>query len=134
MLRLLPQRDPWLQEINEKIVELASDKPRGSDLYNAFSLAARLASGAIETGAELQHLAGINPRALKDALNFWHRLRDYNGNAALNCMGGNQTLAEALVTFQLMRSRSEDQEGDRKPVQTSAKDPARMPAAKGGRP
>lgn len=132
--RILRGPDPQLQSINEKIAGLASVKPGGADLYDTFSRAARLAGEAIEAAAELQHVPGINPRALRDALNFWHRLRDYNGTAALNCVGGNQTLAEAMVTFHLMRRRSEAQESNRKPVQTSAKDhPAKIPAARGGR-
>jgi len=63
-------------------------------------------------------------RALQDARNFWHRVQDYNGTAALNCVGGNQTLAEAVITLDLLRNSAEGQE-PRKPVQTSVSQDAK---------
>lgn len=116
-VRTLQPRDPQLQCINEKIARLASRKP-AENLYHVFSLAAQVAGDAIEAAEELGQVAGIDARALQDARNFWHRVRDYNGTAALNCVGGNQTLADALITLHLLRNRAEDEE-PRKPVQTS---------------
>jgi hypothetical protein len=116
-LRPLRQRDPQLQCINEKIATLASRKPI-ENLYRVFSRAAQVAGDAIEATAELGQLSDIDRRAHRDALNFWHRVRDFNGTAALNCVGGNQTLPEALITLRLLRNRAADEE-PRKPVQAS---------------
>jgi hypothetical protein len=101
-----PRQSPQLRCLNDKISRLAGTKPYG-DFYHVFSLAARLAGNALEAAQELQELPGIDVHAFDPAHTFWHRLRDYNGAAALNCAGGNQTLAEALVTYRLLRSIGE---------------------------
>ena len=94
---------PQLECVNQKIADLVMSKPHGQ-VRGVFALAAHLAGEAIEVATELQHLPGIDAKALRDPLNFWHRVRDYTGTAALNCAGGNQTLAEALITFQFLRN------------------------------
>ena len=92
--------------VNQKIAELITRNPQGN-VRDVFALAAHLAGEAIEAATELQQMPGIDVEGFRDALNFWHRVRDYNGTAALNCVGGNQTLAEALITFRLLRSIGE---------------------------
>jgi hypothetical protein len=42
-----------------------------------------VAGDAIEAATELQQMPGIDVEAFRDALNFWHRVRDYTGTAAL---------------------------------------------------
>jgi len=100
-LQIVRHRDPQTQALNEKIARLAAVNPWG-DVYAAFALAAHLATEAIEAAAVLQHQHGAEDFA--PTLEFWHRLRDYAGTAALNCAGGNQTLAEALVTLQFLQN------------------------------
>lgn len=102
-LRIIYRRDPQLQCVNEKIAALAAVKPWG-DVYLAFSLAAHLATEAIEAAKELQQLPGASVQALQPTLEFWYRARDYNYAAALAVAGGNQSLAEALVTFRFLQN------------------------------
>jgi DNA invertase Pin-like site-specific DNA recombinase len=101
-----PRQSPQLRCLNEKISRLAGSKPYG-DFYHVFSLAARLAGDALEATQELQLMPGIDIRAFDPASAFWHRVRDYSAAAALNCVGGDQTLAEALVTYRLLMSIGE---------------------------
>jgi hypothetical protein len=54
-LTLVPRRNPQLHCVNEKIAGLAAVKPWG-DLYAAFSLAAHLATEAIEATEELRQM------------------------------------------------------------------------------
>jgi hypothetical protein len=102
-LQALPRRDLQLQCLNEKIARLAAVKP-WNDIYCCFSLTAQLAGEAIEAAEELQQMPGTDRRTFEPVLSFWHRVRDYNYAAALAVAGGNQTLAEALVTFRLLQS------------------------------
>lgn len=102
-LQIVHRRDPQTQAVNEKIARLAAVKPWG-DVYAAFSLAAHLATEAIEAVEELQQLPGASVGALQPTLQFWYRTRDYNHAAALAVAGGNQTLAEALVTFRFLQN------------------------------
>jgi hypothetical protein len=81
-----------VQCVNEKIAALVAVKPLGG-VYAAFSVAAHLATEAIEAAEELQEMPGVDIRAFQCTLDFWHRVRDYNHAAALACAGGNQTLA-----------------------------------------
>jgi hypothetical protein len=106
MILVPPRPSPQLRCLNEKISRLAGTKPYG-DFYHVFSLAARLAGDALEAAQELQLMPGIDVQTFGGALQFWHCVRDYNGAAALNCVGGNQALAEALVTYRLLRSIGE---------------------------
>jgi hypothetical protein len=102
-LQIVPRRDPQLQCVNEKIARLAAVKPWG-DVYAAFSLAAQLAAEAIEAAQELQQLPGASVEVLQPTLEFWRRARDYNNAAALAMAGGNQSLAQALVTFRFLQN------------------------------
>ena len=102
-LWIVPRRDPQLQCVNQKIATLAGVKPWG-DVCTAFSLAAQLATEAIEAAKELQQLPGASVQALKPTVEFWYRARDYNHAAALAVAGGNQSLAEALVTFRFLQN------------------------------
>jgi len=52
--RILVRPDPQLQTINEKIAGLASVKPSGTDLYDTFSRAARLAGELREEQAAMR--------------------------------------------------------------------------------
>jgi hypothetical protein len=107
-LTLVPRRNPQLHCVNEKIAGLAGVKP-WCDPYAAFSLAAHLATEAIEATEELRQMPGVEVRAFQPAADFWHRVRDFNHAAALACAGGNQTLAEALVTFRFLNNCGGDQ-------------------------
>jgi len=61
-LTLVPRRNPQLHCVNEKIAGLAAVKP-WCDLYAAFSLAAHLATEAIEATEELRQMPGVEVRA-----------------------------------------------------------------------
>jgi hypothetical protein len=92
--------------VNEKISRLAAVKPYG-DVYAAFSMAAHLAREAIQAVTELKQMPGVDPKEFQPVIDFWHRLEDLNRVAALDCAGGNQSLAEALVSFRLLRNLEE---------------------------
>jgi hypothetical protein len=96
-------RTPQLRCLNEKISRLAAIRP-WADVYRSFSIAAQLAGDAVNAAEELQQMPGVNQQVLVPALAFWYRVRDFNHVAALNVVGGNQDLAEALVTFRLLQS------------------------------
>lgn len=89
-----PRQIPQLQTTNENIAKLAAVEPYG-DLYSTFALAAQLASEAIAAAKELQQMPEIDRHAFD---------QECNRLAALDCAGGNQSLAEALVTFRLFRN------------------------------
>jgi hypothetical protein len=91
-----------LQCINEKIAALAAKKPTG-DIYASFSLVAHLATEAIRVATELEKIPGVDAEQLKPVIAFWYSVGDCARVAALNCAGGCQTLAEALVTFRLLQ-------------------------------
>ena len=95
--------DPQLRSVNGKIAGLTALKP-WADIYAAFSLVAQLAAEAIDAAEELQQMPGATVDILEPALDFWCRVRDVNYAAAMACAGGNQTLAEALVTFRFLRN------------------------------
>lgn len=97
-----PVRVPQLQLMNERIARLAALKP-WNDIYRSFSVAAQLASDAVTAAEELQQRPGASSEAIAPVLSFWYRARDYNYAAALAVAGGNQNLAEALVTFRLLQ-------------------------------
>lgn len=54
-------------------------------------------------------MPGTNIRDFQPTLDRWREVRDYNHAAALAIAGGNQTLAEALVTFRLLQGLSSAQ-------------------------
>ena len=94
--------------VNKKIANLS----RANDIYGVFALSGRLARQAVDAALELKKLPGIDAEQIEPVLNFWYRLSDYARTAALNCAGGNQTLAEALITLQFLEAAtSEVQDG-----------------------
>lgn len=93
------QRCRQLTLVNEKISRLAQAHPKTS-AYTVFMEAARLARRATEIAVDLSDVDG---RDVGPVLDFWRRLSDYAGTAALNCAGGNETLTEALITYQFLR-------------------------------
>jgi len=96
--------------VNDRI---AQAKPE-SNVYGIFALTARLARQAAATAVALSKDPQVEAREVESVLNFWVRLSDYAGAAALNCLGGNQTLTEALVTRQFLltaRARKEEPNG-----------------------
>jgi hypothetical protein len=106
-LQIVAGRNPQLQCVNDKVARLVAMKPWG-DIYAALALAASLANDAIEAAQELQQLPGTNGRALQPSLEFWYRVRDCNHRAALAVAGGNQTLAEALITLRFLQHAREE--------------------------
>jgi hypothetical protein len=95
--------DPQLQLLNEKIAKLAVVKPAG-DAFGAFALAAHLADLAVEAAKELGQMPGIDFKALQPTIRFWKSVRAQCRDAALACVGTNNTLAGALVAFRLLRN------------------------------
>jgi hypothetical protein len=76
---------------------LAVANPGGINVYAFFVMAARLAGEAIEVATALQQIPDSDPSEFEDTLHFWHRVRDFNGTAALICAGGTENRAETLV-------------------------------------
>jgi len=101
-------RGVQLNGVNERIAKLAHANPH-SQVYGVFVLAGRLARRAVDTALEIQKLPGAEVAQIEPVLNFWYRLSDYARTAALNCAGGNQTLAEALITYQFLRAAEEEE-------------------------
>jgi hypothetical protein len=90
-------------QLNQKIAKLTGRQPA---FYGVFSTAATLAGRAIAAAEELSDSPTIDKRELALILEFWHRVRDFNEAGALALMGGNQTLPEALVAFQLLQKHA----------------------------
>jgi hypothetical protein len=91
---------PQLACVNRKISEMTDSA--NAHVYATFAQAALLAEKAIEAATELQRMPGMSEEAFAETLDFWRRVREYAGIAALDSIGGNSTLAEALVTFRLL--------------------------------
>jgi hypothetical protein len=53
-------------------------------------------------------MPGMSAEAFAETLAFWRRVRDHAGTATLGSLGGNSTLAEALVTFRLLHHPSDE--------------------------
>lgn len=102
-----PPRTQQLNSVNERIARLAHANPQ-SNVYGVFILTGRLARLAVDTALEIKRLPGVEIAQIEPVLNFWYRLSDYSHTAALNCAGGNQTLAEALITYQFLRTATEE--------------------------
>jgi len=100
-------RTQQLNSVNEKIAKLAHANPQ-TNIYGVFVLAGRLARLAVDTALELKKLPGVDVGEIEPILNFWYRLSDYARTAALSCAGGNQTLAEALITYQFLQTAEEE--------------------------
>ena len=106
-LQIVPTRAQQLDCVNGKIAKLVADKPQ-SDIYGVFALSGRLARQAVDTALEIEKLPGIDVEQIQPVLNFWYRLSDYARTAALCCAGGNQTLAEALITLRFLQRAAEE--------------------------
>ncbi len=95
---LSPDQEVQLRSTNAKIAELAAVKPY-SDIHSAFVFAAHLAMEAVSTATELGKMPGIERDQMRLVIDFWYSLADQARTAALACVGGNQTLAQATVAF-----------------------------------
>ena len=100
---LPPDQEQALRSTNEKIAKLATVKPY-SDIQSAFVFAAHLATEALQVATELERMPGIDPGQMQSVVNFWYSLADHARTAALACVGGNQTLAEATVAFLFLQT------------------------------
>jgi hypothetical protein len=87
--------------VNRKIAERVANSAN-AHVHAIFAEAAFLAERAMEAATELQRMPGMSAEAFAETLDFWHRVRDHAGTAALDLLGENSTLAEALVTFRLL--------------------------------
>jgi hypothetical protein len=103
-----------LRATNEKIAELAAAKPY-SDIHSAFTFAAHLAMEALTAATELGKMPGIDRDQMRIVIDFWYSFADHARTAALACLGGNQTLAEATVAFLFLQTSCA-----RKPAGTEA--------------
>jgi hypothetical protein len=92
---------PQLACVNRKIAQMVTSSSN-AHAHAIFAEAAFLAGKAIEAATELQRMPGVSAEAFAETLDFWRRVRDHAGTAALDSLGGNSTLAEALVTFRLL--------------------------------
>jgi hypothetical protein len=59
---------------------------------------------ALSTAAELGKMPGIEPDQMRPVIDFWYSFADQARTAALACVGGNQTLAEATVAFLFLQT------------------------------
>ncbi|MGH9545325.1 MAG: hypothetical protein ACRD23_08925 [Terriglobales bacterium] len=98
-----PDQQPQLRAANEKIAKLAAVSPY-SDVHSAFVHAAHLATEALNTATELKKMPEIEPDQMRAVVNFWYSLADQARTAALACVGGNQTLAEATVALLFLQT------------------------------
>lgn len=98
-----PDQEVPLRATNEKIAKLAADKTAG-DIHSAFVLVAQLATEAVGVATQMDKIPGIEPGQMQSVLDFWYRLADLARTAALRCVGGNQTLSEATVTFMFLQT------------------------------
>ena len=73
------------------------------DAYGAFALAARLAGKAIDAATDLLETCQDSHEA-EETLLFWHRVRDFNGTAALMCAGATQNVPEKMVVASFHRA------------------------------
>jgi hypothetical protein len=101
-----------LTSVNDRISEF-NHATSESNIYGVFALAARLARRAGATALDLRKAPEVEAKELESVLDFWARLSDYAGAAALNCIGGNQTLTEAVITYEfLVTARERKEEND----------------------
>lgn len=98
-----PDQEVPLRSTNEKIAKLAAVSPY-SDIHSAFVVAAHLATEALTVATQLEKIPGIEPSQLELVIQFWYALADHARTAALACVGGNQTLAEATVAFLFLQT------------------------------
>jgi hypothetical protein len=102
-LPIPPDPTAQLRSTNEKIAKLAAAKP-GGDIQSAFVVVAQLAMEAVGVASQLGKIPGIEPGQMQLVINFWYTLADHARTAALACVGGNQTLAEATVAFLFLQT------------------------------
>jgi hypothetical protein len=107
-----PDHDQQLRSTNEKIAAFSAVKPY-SDIHAAFTVAAHLAMEALTAATELGKMPGIERDQMRIVVDFWYSFADHARTAALACVGGNQTLAEATVAFVFLQTS-----GARKPAGT----------------
>ena len=100
---LAPDQEAQLRATNEKIARLAAAKPAG-DIHSAFVLVAQLATEVVGVATQMEKIPGIEPGQMQSVLDFWYRLADLARTAALRCVGGNQTLADATVSFMFLQT------------------------------
>ena len=93
--------------VNRKIAERVTNSSN-AHVHAIFAEAAVLAGKAIKAATELQRMPGMSAEAFAETLDFWRRVRDHAGTAALDSLGRNSTLAEALVTFRLLHDPGEE--------------------------
>ena len=98
-----PEQEAQLRATNSKIAALAAVKPY-SDIHSAFTFAAHLAMEALSTATKLGKMPGIEPSQMRLVIDFWYSLADQARTAALACVGGNQTLAQATVAFLFLQT------------------------------
>jgi hypothetical protein len=96
-------QEAQLRSTNEKIAKLAATKPH-SEIHSAFAFAAHLATEAVSAATELGKMPGIERDQMLLVIDFWYSLADYARTAALACVGGSQTLAEATVAFLFLQT------------------------------
>ncbi len=116
-------QEAQLRSTNEKIAKLAAVNP-GRDIHSAFMRAAQLATEAIGVATELAKMPGVEPDQMQSVVAFWYSLADAARTAALACIGGNQTLAEATVAFLWLQAAS-----GHKPVGVGAVRPGTVSSA-----
>jgi hypothetical protein len=102
-IRIVQRHDPQLVAINAKLARWTTD------VYATFAHAAYLADAAIAAAQELTQMPGLEAmstdgQALQHTIEFWRRIRDCNGAAALAAAGENESLAEAIVAFRLVQN------------------------------
>ena len=93
--------------VNRKIAERVTNSSN-AHVHAIFAEAAFLAGKAIEAATEMQRMPDMSAEAFAETLDFWRRVRDHAETAALDSLGGNSTLAEALVAFRLLHSLRRD--------------------------
>lgn len=102
---LNPDQDRQLRSTNQKIAVFAANSP-GREIQSAFTFAAELAMEALATAAELKRMPGIERAQVQKVVDFWYSLADHARTAALACVGGAETLAEATVAFLFLQTSS----------------------------
>src|SRR4029077_9981196 len=73
---------------------------------------------AVGVATQLEKIPGTEPGQMHSVIAFWYRLADLARTAALRCVGANQTLAEATITFMFLQKSC-----PRKPAATETAHP-----------
>ena len=115
-----PDHEQQLRSTNAKIAELAAAKPY-SDIHSAFIFAAHLAMEALSAATELGKMPGIERDQMRLVVDFWYSFADHARTAALACVGGNQTLAQATVAFLFLQTSCARKPAGAEPGRTDGK-------------